>query len=462
MKAESAFASLTRAFAVAVALVAIVGSITFNAPRVWAGTATYTYDELGRLKAITYSNGSTTAFSLDAAGNRTNVVTLLDTTPPTVPTALTATAISQSQVNLSWTGSTDAGTGMGGYYVIRNGSNVATVNASTTTFSDTGLAGFATYTYAIEAFDLASPPNVSAQSTTASATTPDQTPPSTPTLTATPVSQTQINLSWSASTDTGGSGLGGYKIFRNGSTTALATLGPSVTTYSDTGLAGYTLYSYTVQAYDNATPTNNLSAQSNTATATTPDQTPPSAVTLSGTAISPSQVNLSWSTSTDTGGSGLYYYQISRSGSVLTNVTAPTTSYSDTAVGGGTTYNYTVVAYDHASNVSPVSNTASVTTPSGAPTVPGQPTPNGVIVTASPFTVSWGASTGSLSYYVVSSYNGSTTTNTNVTAPTTSLSIAAGNGLTYTITVKACNSGNTCSASSPSATITYCKGGKCP
>jgi YD repeat-containing protein len=469
VKTKSALPFLTRACAFGIALVVILGSMTFDAPRVWAGSATYTYDELGRLKAVTYSNGTTTAFSLDAAGNRTNVVTLLDTTPPTVPSSLTATAVSQSQVNLAWGSSTDAGTGLGGYYLLRKVTNgnyatVVTANASTTSYSDTSVAGFTTYTYAIEAFDLASPPNVTALSLspTASATTPDQTPPSTPTLTATAASQTQINLSWSTSTDTGGSGLGGYKIFKNGSTTALATLGPSVTSYSDTGLAGYTAYSYTVQAFDNATPLNNPSALSNIAGATTPDQTAPSAVALSGTAISPSQVNLNWSTSTDTGGSGLNYYQITRSGTALPTVPAGTTSYSDTSVGGGTTYNYTVVAYDHAGNPSPISNTASVTTPTGAPTTPGNLIPNGVLETASPWIMSWDPSTGAVSYYVLNQNDGSSGHNITVNAPATSASVSGTNGVTYTFTVQACNSSNACSAFSAGSVVTYCKGGSCP
>jgi YD repeat-containing protein len=463
VKAKSAVTFLVRAISPGILLAAIVIALSCDVPPVQAGTTNYTYDELGRLQAITYSNGTSTSYSLDAAGNRKNVVTLLDTTAPTIPSGLTATVISQSQLNLAWGASTDAGTGLGGYYVIRNGSNVKTVNASTTTYQDTGLGGFATYTYAIEAFDLASPPNVSVQSATASATTPDQTPPTTPTLTATAASQTQINLSWSGSTDSGGSGMGGYKIFRNGSGTALVTLGPSVTTYSDPGLAGYTSYSYTVQAFDNATPTNNLSALSNTATATTPDQTPPTVVTVSATAVSSSQVNLSWTTSTDAGGSLLNYYKITRNGTALpSTIPAGTTTTSDTSVGGGTTYNYTVIAYDHALNPSPISNTASVTTPIGAPTTPGQPTPNGVIETASPWVMSWSASTGAVTYYVLNQNNGSTSNNITVNAPATSASVAGANGISYTFTVKACNSSNVCSAFSAGSEVTYCRGGTCP
>ena len=59
-----------------------------------------------------------------------------------------------------------------------------------------------------------------------------------------------------ASTDTGGSGLAGYRIFRNGGATPIATV--TTTSYSDTGLAASTQYTYTVRAVDGA---NNVSAE---------------------------------------------------------------------------------------------------------------------------------------------------------------------------------------------------------
>jgi uncharacterized protein RhaS with RHS repeats len=37
-------------------------------------SATYTYDTLGRVKTITYSNGKKVTFNYDKAGNRTSVV----------------------------------------------------------------------------------------------------------------------------------------------------------------------------------------------------------------------------------------------------------------------------------------------------------------------------------------------------------------------------------------------------
>ena len=181
-----------------------------------------------------------------------------DTTPPSVPTGLSATAVSQSQVNLSWTASTD-NVGVTGYKVYRNGTQVGTT--TTTSYQDTGLMADTTYSYTVAAYDAAG--NVSAQSTAASATTqaPDTTPPSVPTgLSATAVSSTQINLSWTASTDN--VGVTGYDVFRNGTQVGTTT----TTSYQDTGLMADTTYSYTVAAYDAA---GNVSAQSTAASATT-------------------------------------------------------------------------------------------------------------------------------------------------------------------------------------------------
>src|SRR5436309_11564311 len=44
-----------------------------------------------------------------------------DTTAPTIPANLTASAASPSQINLSWGGSSDSGSGVKGYNVYRNG-----------------------------------------------------------------------------------------------------------------------------------------------------------------------------------------------------------------------------------------------------------------------------------------------------------------------------------------------------
>ena len=117
-------------------------------------------------------------------------------TPPTTPGSLTATAVSTSQINLSWTASTDD-VGVSGYNVYLNGSPLATT--SDTSYSSTGLSASTTYTYTVSAYDAVG--NLSEQSGSVSATTdapppspsPDTTPPNTlPPPTPTPITPISV------------------------------------------------------------------------------------------------------------------------------------------------------------------------------------------------------------------------------------------------------------------------------
>lgn len=87
-----------------------------------------------------------------------------DTTAPTVPTALTATA-SGTSVVLGWGASTDA-VGVSGYVVTRDGTAIAT--SGTTGYTDTGLSA-GSHTYAVSARDVAG--NTSAASAPVTVTT---------------------------------------------------------------------------------------------------------------------------------------------------------------------------------------------------------------------------------------------------------------------------------------------------
>jgi chitodextrinase len=177
-------------------------------------------------------------------------------------------------------------------------------------------------------------------------------------------------------------------VYRNG-----VFLASSVTTsYSDTTAQAATTYSYTVYAYDAA---GNVSAASNTATATTPSQgdtQPPSTPGgLTATAASPSQVNLAWSAATDD--VGVAGYTIYRNGAAIATTSGPNaTTYTDVSVAPSTTYTYTVDAFDAAGNRSPQSAGASVTTPpSNIHTITLNPTADTYIDSANP-TVNHGTS----------------------------------------------------------------------
>lgn len=57
---------------VIVKLVLATTVLLFYSGGVAAGSATHTYDSLGRLQTVTYSNGVVITYVYDAAGNRTS------------------------------------------------------------------------------------------------------------------------------------------------------------------------------------------------------------------------------------------------------------------------------------------------------------------------------------------------------------------------------------------------------
>lgn len=93
-----------------------------------------------------------------------------DTNAPSIPTNLSATAVSSSQINLSWTASTD-NIGVTGYTIFKNGAQLTTTTG--TSYSNTGLTAATAYSYTISAYDAAN--NNSGQTASASATTQNQT-----------------------------------------------------------------------------------------------------------------------------------------------------------------------------------------------------------------------------------------------------------------------------------------------
>jgi fibronectin type 3 domain-containing protein len=91
------------------------------------------------------------------------------------------------------------------------------------------------------------------------------------------------------------------------------------------------------------------------------DTTPPSTPTgLSATVFSATRVDLVWTAATDN--VGVTGYDIYRGGALLAAI-GPVTSYSDTAVAPGTSYQYQVRAHDAAGNASSASNMVTVGTP---------------------------------------------------------------------------------------------------
>ncbi|MDE1812870.1 MAG: fibronectin type III domain-containing protein, partial [Thaumarchaeota archaeon] len=212
-------------------------------------------------------------FSVDASAGGNPTV-------PQSPTGLSATAVSSSEIDLSWTApSNDGGSAITGYDIERStdsGSTwntlVANTGSSSTTYSDTGLTPSTSYTYRVSAINSVgnSSPSNTASATTSSGTV--ATVPQPPTgLTATVASSSEIDLSWTAPANNGGSAITGYKVERSPDGTNWSTIqsntGSTATTYSDTGLTSSTTYTYRVSAINSV----GTGSPSNTASATTSD-----------------------------------------------------------------------------------------------------------------------------------------------------------------------------------------------
>ena len=345
-----------------------------------AASAGTIYSDTGLLSSTSYSywvQAVDTAGNTSALSNTATAATQAPP-PPTAPGNLTATAASASQINLSWTAST-SGIGIADYVVQRcqgaGCANFAQIAALTgTSYSDTGLLASASYSYRAQAVDTGG--NTSTFSNTSTGATQAPPPPTAPgNLTATAVSATQINLTWTASTS--GIGIADYVVQRcqgAGCTNFVQTAILAGTGYSDTGLLASTSYSYQVQAVDT---TGNAGTFSSPATAATQALQPPTAPgNLTATAASATQINLSWTASTSNVGLANYVVQRCQ-GADCTSfeqiATATGTSYSDAGLALSTSYSYEVQAIDTAGNLSPYSSVASVTTGS---LLPLQASPN--------------------------------------------------------------------------------------
>jgi len=410
-----------------------------------------TYQDTGLSSSTTYSYS---VQALDAAGNASPESTaVLVTTPvvdsiaPSTPTGLVATAASSTRINLNWSASTD-NVAVTGYRISRNGALLVSLG-NVSTYQDSSLTAATTYVYTIQAFDAAG--NVSAPSAQASATTTtaaDATPPTIPTnLVGNVISATQINLSWSASTDN--NVVADYRLYRDG--VLVATL--VSTTYQNTGLSPATTYTYRVDAVDATGNASGLSAPVTVSTTSAPDTAAPTTPTgLVASAVSDTKINLNWSPSTDN--IGVTGYRVIRNGALLTTL-ANVTTYQDTSLNAATTYTYRVQALDAAGNASPQSNAASATTQANPDTTPPT-TPSAVSASAISSTkvaVSWSASTDNVAVagyrvyrngVLLSAVGNVTTVQDTGLAPNT----------TYTYAVDAVDAAGNASPKSPSATAT--------
>ncbi len=314
----------------------------------------------------------------DANGNRSarrSVVSSTapcpDTAPPSTPSGLTQTGVTQSSVGLTWTASSD-NVGVAGYGIYLAGVRIASTSSLGYTFAS--LTCGTTYTAGVDAYDAAG--SRSAVATlfiaTAACSGDTQAPSAPQNQSIASVTESSFTMSWSAATDN--VGVTGYAMYLNGAKVGTTT----ATSYAYTGLTCGTTYTVGLEAFDAAGNTSDLTqatgpASTSACTPAPDSQAPSSPGNLALGTVSQTSVSVSWSASSDNVGvTGYGYY---RDGSLVASGAG--TSYVFTGLACGTGYSLAIDAYDAAGNrsgktsVPATTNACSPPPPPPPPPVPG-------------------------------------------------------------------------------------------
>ncbi len=177
------------------------------------------------------------------------MITLIDLSPPTVPTDLSAGSVTQNSVSLTWSPSTGGG-GVGGYRLLKGTSpdamEIIAGYVLETDYMDLNVIPANTYYYAVESYNLQGITSLpSGPITVATLALP---PPSN--LMTTAVTDASVSLIWSPSGGTDPPA--GYRILKGNSPTSLQVVVGSDpdTTYTDSNVWPDTTFYYEVEMFD--------------------------------------------------------------------------------------------------------------------------------------------------------------------------------------------------------------------
>ena len=412
---------------------------------------------------IFYVQAKDGAGNISAASNTASVTTLTpDTTAPTAPT-LTASGTTSSSTNLSWSGATD-NVAVTGYDVYKDGTLLGFT--ASTTYTVSGLTASTTYAFTVKAKDAAG--NVSAASNSVSVTTLVASIAYCSSLGSNTADEKIGKVAYGTISNTS-TGTAGYEDFTALSTNVIANTATTITItpawtstvypegyavfidYNHNGVftdAGETVFTkaastttpvtgtFTIPATAalgatrmrvslkyNGVPTScetfsygQVEDYTVNIQAGVVDTTAPTAPTLTASGTTASATNLTWSGATDN--VGVTSYDVYQGGVFKANVAS--TSYAVTGLTASTTYSFYVFAKDAAGNVSPASNTVSVTT-----------TVVTISYCASQGNVTTDEKIGKVAFGTISNTSTGTAGYENFTA----LSTNAGRGTAYTITI---------------------------
>lgn len=336
-----------------------------------ASTSATTYTDTGLTNGTNYYYQVTAVNSSGESAPSTPQASATPATTPGPPTSVSA-APGNTTVTVNWSPpASNGGAAITGYNVYRStasgvqGTKVASVSGSTTSYTDTGRINGTTYYYEVTAVNPAGEGPVSSQVSATPAT-----PPGAPTaLLATP-GNGQVQLSWTAPLSNGGSAITGYNVYRSNTPgTPGLIIGSTIagtTTYTDSTVVNGTPYYYEVTAVNvigESAPSVQVPAIP-LGVATVPSAPTLNSATAGGNG-SNRTVTLSWSPPGSNGGSALTGYTVygSTNGgtfSAIATVGPSSTTYLDQHLTHNATYTYYVVA-NNSVGPSPASNQKSAT-----------------------------------------------------------------------------------------------------
>jgi uncharacterized protein len=294
------------------------------------------------------------AVNVAGESDPSNELVVTTGTVPAKPETLKVTATGTDRITLSWT---DKSNNEKGFRIERKTgsgsfSEITTVSAGVTNYTNTGLSNNTTYTYRIRAFNDSGNSDYSNEVTAKTGNTPAK-PEN---LEASSVSTDRVTLTWKDRSDNEK----GFRIERKtgtGSFSEIATTKANATSYTDTGLRNNTEYTYRIRAY-NDDGNSEYSAELKVTTGTVPAK--PDELTV--TATSQDRVSLSWKDRSDNE-SGFKIERKTGNGSFteIATVRSGVTTYTNTGLRNRTEYTYRVRAYNDTGH-SPYSNEVRVTT----------------------------------------------------------------------------------------------------